>query len=886
MTTPMIKERIKEVLIVAPFILLFVLIVIVLRAFHPEAQGFEQKGGALLVYHASRLGLAIYVLVFCHSAGYRVLELFRIRPEKLFKSPRKIFILCFFFGATLYGIAFSVLGLAGLISVVSGFALTIPALMFSYGPVKTLFPEHFEVMKLRPSPDKYAGSMFAWVIILVAVVAVLLFLLTRVIFIPNVDGNIWEHYLHYYRSVLASGSTQPNEVWHHFYNSKGGGLAFLVNVLSDFFGVQIVSACFLGVSGLIILDLLYKYCRSMSWAIFGTILFFIFLYGDVASGALFRVHAVILGYVSFVLWGSVYLQHVKERQYKALMAVLVVALIYLGFYLPVTTALFPATFFLLVLINVAFHNKSHFFSFLTLASAVCVGTMLALGVNVVLTGLAEVTPMRWFWAIADQAKVERIFGTGGIEFFLAVNNDLMHHERWYRLVGSAMRRPVHMPIMWLSLLVAVVVLFQISRRYATHNILFRPEKFLVQLSAFFIPLGAFALLVPSPSVSRMGLYSIVFVIMAIVVVWKRFSDISFGFRFSKAVTAVIMIVAVVSTFTLATKEIRELRHRAIINKYAKGSASLKDTLQAVESLQVTAPGTSIAAMSAFRKIVGPEGRVLSLGYDAGYSYLLPGEGIISEPTYSLVRNPTKMLAEKSDEIADYLKGQNIKYFALNLQSRLFSTLAFTSLFDPRVMNKYFNVAYEDGDFFILTWRVNVQDKPLPIYFLTLYDLKRSGVLNYPYSERFKKLLSGNSDHLISTLEDFDKAREEFLGDLDKILVREMLPQVFFGESKALLQRVFQSGKGAVDQADPSEIVIFKNLNQLRRILEWQSNNEHVRLGEKIMKRELRARFVDFFRDAIQKEYEVEMGKEMASLSQRCDERVPFAINYPVGAACR
>lgn len=886
MTILVVKERIREALIVVPLILLFVLIVIVLRAFHPEAQGFEQKGGALLLYHASRLGLAFYILVFCHSAGYRVLELFRISPQKLFNSTRKIFILCFFFGATLYGIAFSVLGLAGLISIVSGFALTIPALLFSYRPVKALFPEHFEVIKFRPLLDKYAGPLFAWAIILTAVAAVLLFLLTRVIFIPNIDGNIWEHYLHYYRAVLASGSTQPNEVWHHFYNSKGGGLVFLANVLSDFFGVQIVSACFILVSGLIIFDLLYKYCRSMSWALLGAILFFIFLYGDVSSGALFRVHVVLLGYVSFVLWGSVLLQQVKERQRKALMMVLVVALVYLGFYLPVTTALLPTTFLLFVLINVAFHNKSYFRLFLTLAGAVCVGTMLALGTNLALTGLAEVTPMRWFWEIADRAKVEKVFGTGGIEFFLSVNNDLMHYEPWYQRIVSTMRYPMHVPIMWLSLLIAIVVMSQILERYAMRNIFCRADKFLVQLAAFLIPLGAFALLVPSPSVHRMGLYSIVFVILAMVVIWKRFSEIGFGFRLPRAVTAAIIVVGVMSTFALATKEIREQRQRPLIYQYAKGSASLKDTFQAVESLQMTVPGTSVAAMSAFRKMVGSEGRVLSLVYDAGYSYLLPGNGIISEPTYSLVRNPTKMLAEKSDEVADYLRRKNIKYFALNLQSRLFSTVVFTSLFDLNDVHKHFSVAYEDEDFFILTWRLSAQEKPLSSYFLTLFELKRSGVLHYPFSERFTKSLSGNSNQPIDTLADFNKTREEFLGDLDKVFFSEVLPRVSLETSKALLRRVFQSGRDAVSQSEPVDEVTLKSVNQLRRLLEGQADNDRVRLGEKILKRELKVRFVSSFREAIHKEYEAEVGSEIASLSRRCDERVPFAINYPVDATCR
>lgn len=879
------QERVKEAIFLVFFVLIFVSIVTFLRAFKPEAAGFEQKGWPLLLYHASRLGLMIYIAAFCYSVGYQVLALFRINPQELFSSARKTFIICFFFGASLYGIAFAALGLAGLINLVGAFALTIPALLFSYRPIKALLPQHAGSVIFRSFFDTHASPFFVWVIVLVSIAAVFLFVLTRVIFIPNVDGNIWEHYLHYYRAVLTSGSTQPNEVWHHFYNSKGGGLVFLANVLSDFFGVQLVSACFVGVSGLIILDLLHKYCRSMSWALFGTILFFIYLYGDVSSGAMFRVHGVLLGYVSFALWGSVRLQLATEYQFKALMIALVVSLAYLGFYLPVTTALLPATFLLISLTNSVLQDKSHLRPFLTLACAVCGGTVLALATNWALTGLAEVTPMRWFWEHADRAKVREVFGTGGIEFFLAVNNDLMHSEPWYQRIDSSMRYPLHSSIMWLSLLGAIVVLTQGLRRYSANQTLARSDKFLLQLGAFIIPLCAFALLVPSPSVYRMGLFSVVFVILAIVVIWKRIVSICFGSKFSHVTTVVIICLGVVSVFALATKNIKEQRQRPIIYKYAKGAISLKDALRAMESLSGRPPGTSVTAMSAFRRMAGSDGRILSLAYDAGYSYLLPGEGIISEPTYSVIRDPQAMLAEKPEKVADYLQKRNIKHFVVNLQSRLFSTVAFTSLFDPQEMSRYFSVAYEDGDFFILTWRLNGKEKPLSDYFLTLFELKRTGVLHYPFTEKISKLTFDGADQLVGTVADFEKAREEFLRDLDKTFITEMQQQVSLESSKGLLRRALGAGRNAVSQASVGEIVSLENANQLRRILEWGSDVGRIQLAEKIGKQELKVRFVKIFRGALYKQYETEVGNEIASLSRRCDERVPFAVSYPLGAIC-
>lgn len=862
------------VLIPVLLVVLFVSTVAFLREFKPDAAGFEQKGPLLLLYHVSRLGLAFYITILCFSAGYRALELFRVSPQGLFNSARKTFILCFFFGGSLYGIAFTVLGLAGLIRLETGLAFTVPVLLLSYRPLRALLNEFLEAEARHPFGDTHASPFFARLVILVAVGTALVFLLTRVVFVAVYDPNIWEHYLHYYRAVLASGSTQPNEVWHHFYASKGAGLFFLANVLSDFFGAQVVSACFVAVAGLIILDLLLEYCGSTIWAFFGVALFLAFLSGDVSDGAMFKHHLVLLGYVSFVLWGSVRLQEATARQFRPLMVVFVVSLIYLGFHLPVTAVIFPLAFLLLALANVMLHAKTRVYSFLTLACAVSAGAALDFVTNWVLTGLIEVTPMRWFWVIADHVKAEKVFGTGGIEFFLAMNNDLSAQYDWsFNRAWKILRYPVPrdsvgVAVALLTLLGILVLVVQHRTRKPVSNSL----KLLAYLTAFVLPLSAFAQAVQTVAVDRMALYSIVFTTLAGVVVWKMLVDTCVVSRFWHMATLVIVVCGMAATFVQATRSIGG--QGPIIYQYAKGAMSLRDAFQTMESkFHKSTTGMSVAAMSEFRKTIRPGERILRLAYDAGFSYALPGEGIVSEPTYSLIRNPRKMLTERSDEVADYVRERNIRYFTLNLQSRLFSTIAFTSLFDAREMPEYFSIAYEDGDFFILTWRRSGQGKSLPDYLLTLVELKRTGVLHYPFTHRFAGLVI-RGDQLVDSVAGFEKARDAFREDLDKAYSAEVLPLVSLRSSKTLLRHILDAGKREVDSADAAELLEARG-----------AISGHVRIAEKVSERELKARLARLFVDAIYKEYIAELGSELASLSRRCDERVPFAMNYPADATC-
>lgn len=66
---------------------------------------------------------------------------------------------------------------------------------------------------------------------LVAIAAAWLLLLRGLY--PGGGGDYYSHYFHYYMAVLKNHGLAPNEVWYHYYYSKGSGLAFLAMLLTD-----------------------------------------------------------------------------------------------------------------------------------------------------------------------------------------------------------------------------------------------------------------------------------------------------------------------------------------------------------------------------------------------------------------------------------------------------------------------------------------------------------------------------------------------------------------------------------------------------------------------------------------------------------------------------
>lgn len=887
--------------LVAPLMLVFSFLcaVALLRGFHPEAGGFERKGPILVVYQICRLDMILFVAVLSYGAGYRGFEILGISPDRTFECRRKAFILCAFFGASLYGVLFTILGLAGLIDLVSALVCTVPILILSLRPIAKLVAGLPGLTLRTDIADSHAGPITVQVIALCAILAALLFLMTQVLFIPVYDPNIWEHYLHYYRAVLNSGSTMPNEVWHHFYASKAAGLIILVDVLSDFFGAQIASAYFAMMAGIVILDILLEACESASWAIFGTMLFFLFLYGDMAQGAMFKHHLAMLGYASFAFWAGLRMQDASPAQIKPLMIALVVSLAYLGFYLPVAGVIFPIEFLLVGLANLALRIKPNFYTLLTAALAVTVGAILVFAVNWLLTGLPEVTPMRLTWLVADHAKVARIFGLGGIEYFLRINNDLNPNYNWSIWhTWTILRFPLSNTAFALTFVGGLIVL--------VHDFPHRTErssvKILAYATAFILPLNLFAQAIQSDAVVyRLALFSIVFTTVAGTVIWKRLIDIYVSTEFCqtvareitagrkarfeigpsfvpaffilrRVVTAVVIAWAIAFAYRQASQNIG-VPQLSIVKQFSAGQMSFKEAFRAMENLYASGIGIGIDAMAEYRKTLGANDRILRLTYDSGYSLSLPGPGIVSEPTYSVVDDPAKLLSDTPEEVASYLRKRNLSHFVFNEQSRLFSTIAFTSLFDPREIPKFLRLSYENNNIFVFTWKADGEVSNIPDYLLTAIDLKRAGVLNYPFTAHFySQIVKGNTQ--IDNMAAYKDTYRATIADLDNTLAG-LLPALSLSSSQERLRHLWSAARLRLENIAASEVMETRT-----------DANGDLRITRKISELELRRRFLAIFSDELRKAYSADLGPQLAALSSVCDERVTFAIRYPSWAVCR
>src|SRR5206468_3736202 len=128
--------------------------------------------------------------------------------------------------------------------------------------------------------------------------------------------------------------------------------------------------------------------------------------------------------------------------------------------------------------------------------------------------------------------------------------------------------------------------------------------------------------------------------------------------------------------------------------------------------------------------------------------------------------PEHLARMTPDEVAAYLRSRRLSHFLINLRSPLFSKIAFTSLFDPKEIPKYFKLNFRLDDNIILTWRTDPTDAAIPGQILTILDFKRRGILSAPFTAEFYKQ-TVRGDRPIRSWAEFQSAYDSFETDLDQ-----------------------------------------------------------------------------------------------------------------------
>src|SRR5262245_14402542 len=193
---------------------------------------FFDTGPIVVANNAARILFVVILSWLIYAAGAGIVSLISSSRAEVKLTPAERAVLCFGIGVGVWHVFMLILGVLNLYyrSVIVGLCLAVliaSSLHFANVVIvgwRALAMHLDELRERRASPQTIGGAL---------VTAAAAWLLLRRGLYPGGGGDYYTHYFYYYLEVLKNHGLAPNDVWYHYYYSKGSGLTFLGMLLTD-----------------------------------------------------------------------------------------------------------------------------------------------------------------------------------------------------------------------------------------------------------------------------------------------------------------------------------------------------------------------------------------------------------------------------------------------------------------------------------------------------------------------------------------------------------------------------------------------------------------------------------------------------------------------------
>lgn len=378
---------------------------------------FFDHGGIVAIYQLARIAYIPYLFWLEFAVGAYVLY--------LAKAPfigLKHIIAAWITGTSLWHIVLLGIGLAGLYHYPIMLLLTGGVMIASLPYMAKQLPK-IKLPKLATRNENFLA-------ILVAISAIL-FLLFKGTY-PTGGHDFFNHYFPYYKAVIRDGSLGPNEVWYHYFYSKGLGLYFLSMILLDPLALNLVGTTFVIAAALMVFDLLRAPNRNLVLPLFGVLIYvtcYIYTPGrgifaaNGGWGDLEKTHELTAVLIFACIWLFKHYVETRERGYLLAMHLANLALVIIGF----ASGLIVGMFYAIMLAGCLFAKRFDLARAAFFAGASAgIGMVAVMIINYINTGIPQDQLVYVLWWLIDWQKIVRLGWT--LELYTHLH-DLMTYER-------------------------------------------------------------------------------------------------------------------------------------------------------------------------------------------------------------------------------------------------------------------------------------------------------------------------------------------------------------------------------------------------------------------------------------------------------------------------
>jgi hypothetical protein len=711
---------------------------------------FATTGPTVAIYNFFRVAFIFYLFWIVHAVGTTVLRLF-VSSDRIDVCTLDSLAIRFFTGVGVWHVAMLAFGFLNLYRPSLAVALTIPVVYLSYFDLRSA------ISRLRQNDDWKSDipggggwSIRSDTIFSVAMVALFLatffsLLLVKGLY-PSGGHDYYTHYFSYLRSVITHGGLWPNDVWYHFYYSKGAGLYFLGMLLTDPLAPQLVTFCFIIASSLALFQFLSRIAPQTWWPHVGVILSIgLYIYTPGVAeyranggwGDFEKLHELNAALVIAILW---MVSSALERRGYATVEWLVAAgsSVIAAIIINVTMAAYLGALFSVLAIWLLLKGRrSQSISCFILASVSGVSLLSILLINYFATGLINDQGMLFFWKYAD---IEKLYNWGALPWALLV------HWGTARLVAASLPLSVEFPFQCLRLNLVwpligggllVSLLAILRRRINVHA----KSQALVLVAAIVIYLVLAFVAGRSQPISfyRYSSFMLSVSIAAGIALWTALcwthSGVFVRWIFGALIPVVVLFGCFAAAFATYRPNARAFFSQNLENAwlFARGAYSIDHAYTTQDGWPGRLPWGGIypGARGAY-SIVGPSTRIWSMHI---HSYcMLPDCLMETYPAFVIGRDWDRLMFGTAEDGREALQSVGLNYFLFSRELGIVDVLPRSELFSPDNINRYLGIRWTDGKTALLTW-AGSDTVPLDQEWLADYRraVENSGsVSSFPY----------------------------------------------------------------------------------------------------------------------------------------------------------
>jgi hypothetical protein len=698
---------------------------------------FFDTGPIVAADNAARV---IFVGIFSwliYAPGAAIAALVMSTEERAALTPPERAVLGFGIGLGIWHVAMLIMGLLGLYyrPAIVGLCLAVVVVSARHFANVAIagwrsFAVGFVGLRHGRATPEPAG------IILIGLAAVWLLLL-RGLF-PGGGGDYYTHYFYYYLEVLKNHGLAPNDVWYHYYYSKGSGLAFLGMLLTDPEAPALTTYPCVVFAAVAIATLAARMAPNSLWPAAGAViyLFYYLVSFDANGGGQFQKdHEEIAALVALTVWALCMERHAAPRPFRIMAAATAIAAavitppiaIVLGFFIGLLAAW-----------SMVRRRWNDMWGYGAVVAAVAGAVLAVLVVGYLQTGLASDQALDLMLRFADFARLDR---WGVIPQIIAVAWIRDNYLQWEQPFGRATLQEIadflRLRLLWPFLtgpLIAVVML-RMSGAYigwrltaprdARSAALTKQTAWrLVALVALLVTVAVLAGRNQSLSFARLSSFFVPVLAMLAIAgsVWGL--NWPLARRDDTVLRIVVPAILLVGTLVAWQSHAHWMsplrRESANAMRFFGGSYSLAEAYSHANSLYAFGainPGALAAAQQL------PYGTpIWSTNVD---SYcMVPGCFIESVISFKMSGRLDDILGGEPELAKQRLQEAGLNYFLFMKDYRMIDLLPFSRLFAPEKIGSYLGVKWSDGSTFLLTW-IGPDTTPLGPDFLDAYTRRRA-----------------------------------------------------------------------------------------------------------------------------------------------------------------